>query len=222
MRCGIFISGSVAVVVLQFLASESLAGSFQLVRNSDGRACRSAADIVDSISPQEFVFDDWRGKFGGTEWQEGSWRTITAEGREERVHFAYSFVDIDNDSVRDVAVRYTSFLRSVLVDKLFVMHPKEFASALEHDTLGKIIHSSPAIKGQSVWFTDGTEMGYQEIGLWINSGSTYVLLKEYSFGRENAASVSSFVVAKLEAKNQVIETKRLLPTVVCRFSWNAK
>jgi hypothetical protein len=194
----------------------------RIVVGQSNEACRAIAKVVRATKNEDFWSGRWRDRFGRVEWMQGSYPTMTAEGRHADVPYKYSNVDIDNDGQRDVVVVYTALFSSADWDWLYLFRPKQFRVAQKEGIVGKLFQEVPILNPRNaVQFSNGQSGVPVELHLWRYKGANFILLKEHFFAKKEPDVPSSFFVAKLEPQStkwdEVFKVHRLVPQLTCRM-----
>jgi len=226
-----------AVVALSVIASSSSEGkdsfgasSVQITHGRNESICQTTAKAIRRSAVEDFYGSLWHKQFGAIDWNSGSYPTITAEGKPAEILFSYAYLDINNDGTLEVVAIETTFFTSIDWDRLWVFSNKQFAQAKREGTLGSLLSTFPTLNPQNtVLFSNGKTAVPVEVHVWRHKGKVYLLLKEHFFAKEEQTEdgrvlPNAFYVSILEGQasfvyDQVLNARRLVPKMTCRFVW---
>jgi len=195
-----------------------LKSSLRIVHGNQNPVCRASLGTLDRTPRKAFFDGAWRESFRSVPWQDDSYKTVTAEGRDWSVPYKHARADIDNDGLQDIVVVYTGSIRSVDIDHLFVMSPSEFKQRRQLHTVTRGAQINP---DNTVLFADGVSALPVEVHVWKYKGKRYLLMKEANFGRPQYGEPRSLFVGGLHRDARTAaEThpqKRLVLEMICRI-----
>lgn len=203
--------------------SDVLAVKVTIQYRAQDPVCKAAAEIAGRIPGSDFSGGQWRSAYGTVDWEDDSYPTVTAEGREQRVTYSRVALDLDNDGHQDVVILYTGMMSSVDWDHIYVVPPDTFTSASRADAVGKMLHTAPQLNpDNSVHFTSGIAGVPVEIQIWKHGPMNYLVLKEHFFAKGRRNLPASLFVGRLAShkpvKSSLGGSPRLVLEQICRMS----
>lgn len=192
--------------------------------------CQQAVEIISKVPKSEFQRGTWRRIFDETVWRSDTHPTVTAEGRDWKVPYKYTELDIDNDGRSDVVIKYTDMMSNDMWDWIYVMEPEEFFHSRKVGTFSMAVLS----KAKQVNPQNHVEFAGQadkeiavptEMAIWTHNNINYLVMKEGFFASDKKRRPNSLFVAQIVGVSKKFQLdgvpRRLVLNMVCRIGVNS-
>lgn len=145
--------------------------------------CQQVVKLISNVPKLEFQRGTWRRIFEKTVWQNDAYPTVTAEGRDWRVPYKYTELDIDNDGRSDIVIKYTDMMSNDMWDWIYVLEPEEFFRSQKDGSFTRAVLSKAkqVNPGNYVEFAgraDDEIAGPTETAIWSHNNINYLVMKE--------------------------------------------
>lgn len=223
---------SLLFISLSMLVSSACVGSERAstpyeILEGPASPCQQVINLIVDMPKSEFQRGTWRRIFETTVWQSDTYPTVTAEGRDWKVPYKYTELDIDNDGRSDMVIKYTDMMFNDMWDWIYVMEPEEFFNTRKNGTFSSALHSEKAKivnPRNSVEFAgrENEEIaGPTEMAIWTHKSINYLVMKEGFFASTKKRRPNSLFVAQIAGVSNRPEPdgfpKRLVLNMICRI-----
>ena len=188
--------------------------------------CQQVIKMIRNVPKSEFQRGMWRPIFEKTIWQSDTYPTVTAEGRDWKVPYKYTELDIDNDGRSDVVIKYTDMMSNDMWDWIYVMEPEEFFHSRKDGTFSSAVLSrakqvNPRNYVEFAGRADEEVAGPTEMAIWAHNSVNYLVMKEGFFASKKKRRLNSLFVAQIVGVSKEVQLdgvpKRLVLNMVCRI-----
>lgn len=222
---------SLLLISLSLLVSSVCIGSEgratpYVILEGPASPCQQVVEMIFKVQKSEFQRGTWRRFFEKIVWRNDTYPTVTAEGRDWKVPYKYTELDIDNDGRSDVVIKYTDMMSNDIWDWIYVMEPDEFFHSQKNGTfsraaLSKTKQVNPLNFVEFVGRPDEEIASPTEMAIWTNNNINYLVMKEGFFASDKKRRPNSLFVAQIAGISKLPQLdgvpKRLVLDMVCRI-----